>query len=152
MIYNLWKLIHLLAAIIFIGNITFNFYWKIQAEKSHDRLKIAEAFKIIMQGGKLFIMPSVAILFIFGIGAAMQSDLSLIETSWILWGIILLIISAYAIMAKVIPIQKKIYSLALNEEKFNFYEYLSLSKKWNFWQAVAVATPYIAVILMVLKP
>ena len=101
MIYNIWKLIHILAVIIFIGNITIGIFWKTQADKSNDRLKIAETFRNIIRADRIFTMPSVFVLFIFGLGAAMQGDLSLVETTWILWGIIMLIVSALAFIKKI---------------------------------------------------
>jgi len=152
MVYNIWKLIHVLAAIIFLGNITIGIFWKMQADKSTDRIKIADTFKNIILADRIFTMPSVTILFIFGMGAAMQGNLSLVETPWILWGIIMLIISAFVFMSKVVPIQKQIFALASDEQKFSWDEYLILSKKWNVWGSIATITPYIAVVLMVMKP
>ena len=151
MVYNIWKLLHVLSAIIFLGNITFGIYWKLQADKTKDRIKIADAFKNIIKADRIFTMPSVTALFIFGMGTAMQGNLSLIETSWIFWSIILLIISAYAFMGKLVPVQKQILALANNEEKFGWEEYKKLSAKWNIWGTVAIAAPYLAVVLMVLK-
>jgi uncharacterized membrane protein len=152
MIYNIWKLLHVLAAIIFMGNITIAIFWKMQAEKTKDAMRIAETFKNLTKADKIFTMPSVTLLIIFGLGTAMQGGLSLVETTWILWPEILIIISAYAFMAKVSPVQKKIAKLASDSEKFTWDEYTKLSKQWNFWGTIAVAAPYIAVIFMVLKP
>jgi len=152
MIYNIWKLLHVLSAILFIGSITVNIFWKMQADKSKDRLKIADTFKNIIKADKIFTMPSVTALILFGLGTAMQGNYSLVDTTWIFWSIIMIIISAYAFMSKVVPIQKKIYVLASNSEKFTWDEYSGLSKKWNLWGSIATITPYIAVILMVLKP
>jgi uncharacterized membrane protein len=152
MIYNIWKLLHVLSAIIFVGNITIGIFWKMQADKSKDRLKIAETFKNIIKADKIFTMPSVTALILFGIGTAMQGNYSLIDTSWIFWSIIMIIISAYVFMSKIVPIQKKIYALASNPEKFSWDDYSVLSKKWNLWGSIATVTPYIAVILMVIKP
>jgi uncharacterized membrane protein len=152
MVYNIWKLLHVLSAIIFIGNITIGIFWKMQADKSKDRLKIADTFKNIIKSDKIFTMPSVTALIIFGLGTAMQGNYSLVDTTWIFWSIIMIIISAYAFMSKIVPIQKKIYALAGNSERFTWDEYSALSKKWNLWGSIAIITPYIAVILMVLKP
>ena len=151
MIYNIWKLIHVLAAIVFLGNITAGIFWKMQAEKTKDAMKIAETFKNLTKADRIFTMPSVTLLILFGLGTAMQGNLSLVETSWILWPEILIIISAYAFMAKVSPVQKKIAKLASDTENFKWDEYKKLSKQWNFWGTIAVAAPYIAVIFMVLK-
>ena len=152
MIYNIWKLLHVLSAIIFIGNITTGIFWKMQADNTKDRLKIADTFKNIIKSDKIFTMPSATALIIFGLGTAMQGNYSLVDTTWIFWSIIMIIISAYAFMSKIVPIQKKIYALAGNSERFTWDEYSVLSKKWNLWGSIAIITPYIAVILMVLKP
>ncbi len=151
MIYNIWKLVHVLAVIIFLGNITIGIFWKMQADKSTDRLKIADTFRNLIKADKIFTMPSVTLLVLFGLGTAMQGNYSLVETPWILWGIIMIIISGYAFMSKVSPLQKQIYAIASNEEKFTWDEYLVLSRKWNVWGTIATVPPYIAVILMVLK-
>ncbi len=152
MIFNIWKLLHVIAVIIFLGNITIGPFWKIQAEKTKDRIKISDTFKNIIKADRLFTMPAVTFLIIFGLGAAMQGNYSLVETPWILWSIIMIIISAYAFMAHVTPIQKKIYALTSSEEKYNWEEYRKLSKKWDVWSSIATLAPYIAVILMVLRP
>jgi uncharacterized membrane protein len=151
MIYSIWKLLHILAVIVFLGNITVGVFWKLQADKSKDRFKIIETFKNLIKADRIFTMPSVTALFIFGVGTAMQGNMSLVETSWIMWSIIMIIISAFVFMAKVVPLQKQILELAINEEKFSWDTYQSLSGKWNLWGTIATVTPYIAVALMVLK-
>lgn len=151
MVYNVWKLLHVLAAIIFLGNITIGIFWKLQADKSGDRLKIAETFKNIIKADKIFTVPSVALLFLFGAGAAMQGDLSLVETPWIFWSIVMFIISGIVFMYKLVPLQKQIHALANDPDKFSSEEYLKLSNKWNTWGMIATVTPYVAVVLMVLK-
>lgn len=151
MVYNIWKLLHILSVIIFLGNITFSIYWKIQADRTKEKMKIVDAFKNIIKADRIFTMPSVTALFIFGVGTAMHGNLSLIETTWIFWSIILLIISSYSFMGKVVPIQKKIFILA-NSDNFDWNIYSKLSKSWNLWATIAVVSPYLAVILMVIKP
>ena len=151
MIYLIWKLLHIIAVIIFMGNITLTPFWKAAADKTKDREKIADTLKNIIRADKIFTMPSVTFLIIFGFGAQMAWGYPM-ETSWIMWGLTMIIISAAAFMAKVVPLQKKMYALASDENKFNWDEYQKLSKQWNIWGSIATITPYIAVILMVLKP
>jgi hypothetical protein len=55
-------------------------------------------------------------------------------------------------MIKLVPLQKKLAALASDKEKFNWEEYNKLSKQWDIWGYVALLTPWIAVILMVIKP
>ena len=151
MIYLIWKLLHVIAVIIFMGNITIAPFWKAAADKTKDRIKIADTIKNIIRADRLFTMPSVTFLVIFGFGAQMSYGYPM-ETPWIMWGLAMVIISGAAFMVKVVPLQKKMYALANDENKFNWDEYEKLSKQWNIWGSVAALAPYIAVILMVLKP
>jgi len=45
-----------------------------------------------------------------------------------------------------------VVALAKDESKFDWDEYNKLAKQWDIWGSVATITPWIAVILMVLKP
>ena len=152
MVYIILKLIHVIASIIFLGNITITPFWKLQAEKTKNRLQILNAWQGIIRADRLFTMPGVTILLIFGIGAALHGGFNLISTGWIFWSIILYVISGAAFMIKVIPIQKKVVAFAKDESKFSWEEYQKLAKHWDIWGSLATITPWIAVILMVLKP
>ena len=96
-------------------------------------------------------MPSVAFLVIFGFGAQMTAGYD-IDIPWIMWGLIMIIISGIVFMAKVVPLQKKMYALASDGNKFSWEEYEKLSKQWNIWDSVATLAPYVALVVMVLKP
>ena len=152
MVYITLKLIHIIASIIFLGNITITPFWKLQAEKTKDRLQILNTWQGIIRADSFFTMPGVTILLIFGIGAALHGGFNLISTGWIFWSIILYVISGSAFMIKVVPIQKRVVLLATDESKFNWDDYLKLAKQWDIWSSVATITPWIALILMVLKP
>ena len=152
MAYLIIKLIHVIAAIIFLGNITLGFFWKSRAEKLNDRQRLAETFGSIIKADRLFTMPAVTVLLIFGIGSAQMYGYNLVTTGWIFWSIVLYVISGAAFMIRVVPLQKKILSLTSDENKFSVDQYKNLSSKWNLWGTIATITPWIAVILMILKP
>jgi uncharacterized membrane protein len=152
MAYNFIKLIHILFVVIFLGNITIGLFWKMFSERTKDPDKIAFAFKGIIKADRYFTMPGVIGITLFGIGLAMHAKLPILGTGWILWSIILFIISGIAFMAKLVPLQKQLAALASDKEKFNWEEYHKLSKQWDFWGYIALLTPWIATILMVIKP
>ena len=152
MAYFYIKLIHVIFVIIFLGNITIGLFWKVIAEKTKDPDKIAFAFKGIIKADRYFTVPGVIGITLFGIGLAMHAKMSILGTGWILWSIILFTISGIAFMAKLVPLQKNLAALASDKEKFNWEEYHKLSKQWDLWGYVALFTPWIAVILMVIKP
>jgi len=152
MAYNYIKLLHILFVIIFLGNITVGLFWKMFAEKTKDPDKIAFAFKGIIKADRYFTMTGVIGITLFGVGGALHGGLPILGTGWILWSIILFIISGIAFMVKLVPLQKKLAALASNKEKFNWDQYHSLSRQWDFWGYIALITPWIALILMVIKP
>jgi len=152
MVYLILVLVHVITVIIFLGNITTTPFWKANAEKKKDRLMILNAWKGIIKADRLFTMPGVVLLLIFGIGGALHGGFNLISTGWIFWSIILYVISGAAFMAKVVPIQKKIVVLAKDESVFSWEAYHKLAKQWDIWSSVATISPWIAVILMVIKP
>jgi uncharacterized membrane protein len=152
MVYLILILIHVVAVVIFLGNITIAPFWKSNAEKKKDRLLVLNAWEGIIRADRLFTMPGVVLLLIFGIGGALHGGFNIISTGWIFWSIIMYIISGSAFMIKVVPLQKKILAFAKDESKFNWDEYSKLTKQWDIWGSLATITPWIAVILMVIKP
>jgi len=152
MVYIILVLIHVIAVIIFLGNITIAPFWKANAEKKKDRLLILNAWEGIIRADRLFTMPGVILLLIFGIGGALHGGFNLISVGWIFWSIILYVISGAAFMIKVVPIQKKVVALAKDESNFSWDDYYKLAKQWDIWGSIATIAPWIAVILMVIKP
>ena len=152
MAYFYIKLIHVIFVVLFLRNITIGLFWKIYAEKTKDPDKIAFAFKGIIKADRYFTMPGVIGITLFGVGLAMHAKIPILGTGWILWSIILFIISGIAFMAKLVPLQKKLAALASDKEKFNWNDYHKLSKQWDLWGYVALLTPWIATVLMVIKP
>ena len=148
--YLIFKLIHIFAVIIFIGNIVIGIFWKNHGDKSNDPKIIAGTIRGIIPADRIFTMPSVAVLIVAGFGAAGIGFYPVFETGWILLGLILVIISGAAFMIKVVPAQKKLLKIS-QTEPFDQEFYDTVSKEWNLWGTVAVAAPVIAVILMVLK-
>jgi len=151
-IYNILKLLHIIFVIAFLGNITVGLFWKYFAEKTKEPDKIAFAFRGIIKADRVFTMPGVIGIIIFGFGAAFQVPYPILSTGWIFWSIILFIISGIAFMAKIVPLQKKIAALAEDKQNFNWEEYHKLAKAWEFWGFIALITPIVATVLMVVKP
>jgi uncharacterized membrane protein len=149
MAYLIFKLIHIFAVIIFLGNIIIAVYWKGHGDKSNDPKIIAYTIKGMIRADRYFTMPAVAFLILAGFGA-MGIGYIPFETGWILWGFILIIISAAAFMAKVVPAQKKLLKIA-KADSFDQQQYDAVSKEWNLWSSIATIAPIIAVVLMVLK-
>jgi uncharacterized membrane protein len=149
MAYLIFKLIHVFAVIFFVGNIVISVLWKNHGDRSGDPKILAHTMRGIIRADRFFTMPAVAFLILAGFGA-MGIGYIPFETGWILWGFIMILISAAAFMAKVVPAQKKLLKIA-EADPFDQQLYYTVSKEWNLWGSIATITPIVAVILMVLK-
>jgi uncharacterized membrane protein len=155
MTYFVLKLVHLVAVVLFLGNITTGIFWKLHGDASRDPRIIAHVIDGIIRSDRWFTIPGVVVILVGGLGAAGVGHLPLLRTPWILWSLILFSISGIAFMAQVAPLQRRMLALArgaTDPTAFDWTLYKSLSRRWELWGAVALITPAIAMVLMVLKP
>ncbi|MBV8363664.1 MAG: DUF2269 family protein, partial [Candidatus Eremiobacteraeota bacterium] len=103
---------------------------------------------------KIFTIPAVIVLVIAGVGAAQVAHLSILGTGWILWSLILLIVSGIT-FGPVGRAQRQMLSVAqaaLTSGVMNWEDYAASGKVWTITGLVALILPLIAVALMVTKP
>jgi uncharacterized membrane protein len=109
----------------------------------------------IIRSDRWFTIPGVLLIVLFGFGAAGIAGLPIFATRWIWQSLVLFIISGVAFMAQVAPLQVRLRALALEGARGGSWDqagYRQLSRRWEFWGAVAVLTPLLALVLMVTKP
>jgi uncharacterized membrane protein len=155
MLYLILKLLHIIAVIAFLGNITTGLFWKFHADRASDPKIIAHAFEGIIRSDRWFTIPGVVVIVLAGVGAAIIGRFPILGTGWILWSIVLFSISGIAFSSKVAPLQIRILNLAragMETNQMDWDLYRALSRAWEFWGLAALLTPVVAVILMVLKP
>lgn len=149
--YLVLKLLHIFAVIVFVGNIIVGIFWKTFGDLTKDPRIIVHTMRGILRADRWFTMPGVLLLLIFGIGAAQVGHIPILRTGWILWSIVMLIISGLA-FGPLSRVQRQIAGLSDSPDAFDSERYEALSKAWNAWGALALITPIIAIVLMVLKP
>jgi uncharacterized membrane protein len=151
--YQFFKLIHLAAVIIFMGNIITGLFWKAHADRTRDLKFIAHTMDGIIRADRWFTIPGVIVITAAGILAAIQAGLPLLRTGWILYSIIAFTASGIAFAWKVGPLQKEIFALAnaAGEAPFDWALYRSKSLRWELWGLFATAMPAIAIVMMVMK-
>lgn len=152
--YLTWKFLHVASVILFVGNIATGFFWAARAASSRDLRAIASTFEGIIRADRVFTTPGVLGLTLSGIAAAVVGRLPILGTGWILWGIVLLMVSGATFGMRVAPLQREIARLARTpqDETKAWVAFDSLYRSWKLWGAVAVLAPLIAVLIMVMKP
>ena len=152
--YLVMKTLHVLAVVFFLGNITIGAFWKMHGDSSGDPRIIAHTINGIIRADRRFTIPSAVLLIVFGFGATGIGRIPL-SSPWIVWGIVLVAISALAFMIKIGPIQRRMLAVAraaADASSFDSVEYARLSRSWTLWGIVATLAPVVAVVLMVFKP
>ena len=152
--YFYLKLIHLIAVMLFLGNIITGLFWMHIAVKTKDLKIITFAMKGIIKADRYFTIPGVIIITAGGIMAAIYGHFPILRTGWIFWSIILFSISGLAFAFKVAPLQKKIYNLTLNKENSTDFDWVKFDKAylaWDIWGLIAVILPLAAFAMMTLK-
>jgi len=148
------KFIHVLAVIVFVGNISIGVMWRTIGDITRDPRIIAHTMKGILLGDRLFTIPAVIVLLIAGIATAEVGHLSILGTGWILWGIILFIISGIA-FGPVVRSQRQMLAVAqaaLTSGVMNWDDYARYGRVWNIAGTIALILPLLAVAIMVTKP
>jgi uncharacterized membrane protein len=151
-LYTIFKLIHILATVAFLGNIYTGLFWMNRAHRSRDLSIINHTMQTIILSDKYFTVPGVVIILIGGIGAAIQHRLPMLRLGLIFWPIVLFSLSGIVFAWKVVPLQKKISILTKGDhDNFDWAKYVKLYNEWDLWGIIAIITPLAALAMMVLK-
>lgn len=149
--YLLLKLIHVVAVILFLGNIVTGLFWKAHADRTADPRIMAHAMAGIIRSDRWFTIPGVVVILAAGVGTAMAGGIPILGTPWVLWSLVLFAASGLAFMFQVVPLQRQILGIA-RAEPFDAAWYKTVSWRWELWGFAALLTPVAALVLMVLKP
>ena len=104
----LWlKLIHILAVVMFIGNVVTGVFWHRHALATRDARLIAHAMDGVIRSDRLFTVPGVVLIIASGVFAAIQGGFPILGTPWILWTLVLFGISGAVFGMKLAPLQRQ---------------------------------------------
>ncbi|MBV8583147.1 MAG: DUF2269 family protein [Candidatus Eremiobacteraeota bacterium] len=153
MLFLVLKAVPIVAVVAFFGHITVGVFWKLFADRTGDAKIMAFAMDGIIKADRVFTIPGVVTIVVAGVATALVGHYSILGTGWILWGLGLFIVSGIA-FGPLARTQRAILAVAqtgmqTGEQRA---EYEALSKKWNVYGNVALILPFIALIVMVLKP
>jgi uncharacterized membrane protein len=100
-VYLALKTLHILAVVLFLGNIITGVFWKIHGDRTGDPRVMAHTLDGIIRSDRWFTIPGVLLIIVFGLGAAMVAGLPILGTGWIWQSLILFGVSGIAFMAQV---------------------------------------------------
>jgi uncharacterized membrane protein len=152
--YLVLKLLHIVAVIVFLGNIATGLFWHSHAARTRDPKLLAHTMDGIIRSDRFFTLPGVVGIIAAGVFLAVYRQFPLLGTPWILWTLVLFGISGIVFGTRIAPMQREMKALA---EKgtgggFDYERYRALTVRWEIWGAIALLTPVAGLVLMVLKP
>jgi uncharacterized membrane protein len=152
--YLLLKSLHILAVVLFLGNIITGVFWKAHGDRLGTLESRAQALDGVIRSDRWFTLPGVMAIILTGVALALTLGLPLLGTKWIAWSLVLFGISGATFSARVGPLQKKLLAnvRAGMGGAWNESEYRALSRAWQAWGWLATGAPVIALALMVFKP
>lgn len=153
MLYLVLKSLHIVAVVLFLGNIITGAFWKVHADRSGDLRARAQALDGIVSSDRIFTAPGVLLIVATGVALVFVGGLSF-KAFWVLGSIVLFGVAGALFGARVGPLQKKLLAnvRAGLSGQWNESEYDALSRGLNVWGITATVLPLIALFLMVIKP
>lgn len=152
--HTYFKLIHIVAVMIFLGNIITGLFWMRFAVKTRDVKIIRYTMRTIIKLDRYFTVPGVVVITAAGIFAAIYGHFPILGTGWILWSIIMFTISGIVFGVRVAPLQKLIHNMTQDKEMLSNTEwnrFMNLYFQWDIWGIIALLTPTVAFVMMILK-
>lgn len=150
MSYELFKILHVLGAVIFLGNIVVTALWKALADCTRDPIVIGFAQRLITVTDIAFTATGATLLAVSGALMATAHGLPF----WLTWGIALFAASGVLWVAILIPVQIGQARLARGFRHGGEIPagYWRLSAAWMVFGIIATALPLVNVYLMVAQP
>lgn len=152
--YLLLKSLHILGAVLFLGNIIITGWWKVMADSTRNPVIVAFAQRQVTLTDYVFTTGGVLLILTTGIGNAVLHDMNYLSIPWLVWGFWLFVVSGVIWAFILIPVQIKQAELAKQFADGGTIpeNYWRLARIWNIFGTVATALPLINIYWMVFKP
>lgn len=143
-------LLHIVGAVIFLGNLVVTAVWMSFAVANRDRAVVHFAAKLVTAADLLLTFPGLALILVNGIYLAELFDQgNLFKVGWIAVSLILFALSGVVWSLFLLPHQSRLITLSQTELAADFNRVFA---RWSLWGAVATLLPLVSLGLMVFKP
>jgi uncharacterized membrane protein len=150
----LWlKTLHVLGAVLFLGNIIVTGWWKVMADRTRDPRIIAFAQRQVTLTDYVFTLGGVVLVLASGLANIRLHGIAVGSNPWLAWGIGLFVASGVIWVLLLVPVQARLARLASSFAAGGEIpgEYWRLCRRWNFWGAIATLLPVSILYFMVFK-
>ena len=152
--YLAFKTVHILGAVLFVGNLVVTGVWKVLADRTREPKIVAFAQRLVAVTDVVFTGLGAVIVLVTGMMMIVPYGIEFWNVAWITWGLGLFIVSALVWILILVPIQMKQTRLARAFADGGEIPdgYWRLGRLWMIFGLIATALPLVNVFLMVFKP
>ena len=151
-VYSLFKSIHVLGAIILIGNVTITAFWKVMADRTRDSPIIAHAQRNLVAADLIFTLLGIVLIIAGGYGAAWVAELPVLSEPWLIWGQIMFAVSGAIWLFILVPLQMRQSRDTRSSSDRLPARYWRDSRTWLVWGVIATIPLMVTIWIMIAKP
>lgn len=150
---SLFKTLHLLGVVLFLGNIIVTAFWKILADRTRELAVIRFAVRVTNWADVVFTFGGIVLLATAGHALAALEG-GVLQAGWLHWAYGLFILTGVLWVGVLIPVQRAQARLLypLPREAQIPARYWRLSAIWAVAGSVATLLPLAILYLMMVKP
>jgi len=151
--YNWHKLLHIVGAVLFLGNIIVTGLWMASAERTGGTGVLKFGAHAVNWMDVFFTAPGVILILVNGLPLASQWG-GITRVPWILTALLLFVLSGVVWIGLLVPDQNRMIRLSdpVSPDESLPPAFFRCLHRWYVWGVVATVLPLISLFLMVLKP
>jgi uncharacterized membrane protein len=146
--------LHILGAVVFLGNIIVSAMWMAQARRKGDIVVLHFAARSVMRADWLFTLPGIVLILVTGLLALGRWG-GFPGTAWVELALTLFIVSGVIWLAVLLRLQRQMVRLtaqAVSSGGTVDGRIENVLRRWMVWGGIATLLPLISLVLMVFKP
>ena len=146
--------IHILAAVIFMGNLITAAFWKMRADRSGNVETMALTARAVLLADFIFTGPGIGALLVTGIWLAGITGWQRFQEPWLGISLVLLVLTGVIWLGVLVPLQLRMARLSREGAASGTVNeaYTRASRMWAMFGGIATLLPVIILVLMVIKP
>ncbi|QQZ08412.1 DUF2269 family protein [Heyndrickxia vini] len=145
--------LHLLGAVIFLGNIITAAFWKIRADIKEEPAFIHNTVKNVMLADFIFTLPGLILIIVSGSLMAVHAGYSMSGFNWLTLSLVLFFLTGILWLAVLLPAQRSMirHSAKSIETGIICKAYRKASLYWAIFGITATLLPVIILYFMITK-
>ena len=145
--------LHVLGAVLFMGNIVTAAFWKVRAERSGDLRHLQQTVRNVMLADFIFTLPGILLLIGSGVWMTHELGYSLSELNWLTISLALFVLTGLLWLTVLLPSQRAMikHSRQALDSGTLGPAYQRASRVWDLFGIIAVILPLLILYFMTTK-